>query len=274
MCCVVTHRQAASAPQRMVLTHPAPLPPTPPGTHAAAAQDATGAWRQIWLDDEASLVPKYGLAASAGLLGVGIWTANYLPYRDPWLAPRAAAMWAALRSGFALYGSTSPIPTASRTASASQVSQTPLPNSTGLRCGFAWGRCTGGQCCSQYGYCGADSVRRTRRRRCAPLPPPTHPLLRQTFCGSACDPRFGLCASPTPTATASCVPGLAGPCPTAATAASSSSSSSAGPSSTDVAGVAVGAAVLGVALLALLYCACCRRKPAPPSPPPEVKSAA
>lgn len=43
-----------------------------------ARQDATtGAWTETYYDDPSTLAPKYGLAASRGLAGVGIWALGY-----------------------------------------------------------------------------------------------------------------------------------------------------------------------------------------------------
>lgn len=115
-------------------------------------QDSAGAWHQLWFDDEDTLRPKYALASAAGLLGVSAWAANYLPYGDLWLAPRAAAMWIAV-SDFYFAGSVSATMT---------PSPSPLPTSTNGQCGAVWGHCPPGLCCSLYGFCGIGEVRARR----------------------------------------------------------------------------------------------------------------
>lgn len=120
-------------------------------------QNATNGWHQLWFDDEVTLTPKYALAANASLHGVGIWTANYLPYDDPWLSARVGPMWGSLRSYF-YTGSMTSVPTQTASVSNSPRTPSPLPTSTNGQCGFVMGRCTAGLCCSAYGFCGSGQV--------------------------------------------------------------------------------------------------------------------
>jgi hypothetical protein len=140
--------------------------PHQPSTLWLHPQDILGQWHQIWFDDEATLSVKYGLAASRGLRGVGVWAVNYLPYGDPWLGDRAESMWAVL-AAYAILGSQSRsgTPTPSRTASSTRtpVSQSPVPSlvvSANNLCGAeVLQRCPGSTlCCSQFGFCGAGAV--------------------------------------------------------------------------------------------------------------------
>ena len=59
----------------------------------------TGAVRQIWFDDAASLAPRYAVAVAAGLRGIAVWNVDYLDVTSAAgtaAARRAAEMWAAL----------------------------------------------------------------------------------------------------------------------------------------------------------------------------------
>ena len=212
------------------------------------------------------------MARNLSLLGVGMWSASFLPYSDPWLAPRAKPMWQALQD-YRFFGSASTAPTQSPSPSSSPATPSPIPTSTNGRCGLAYGFCPNAECCSEFGYCGVSDVSLCNAT--------SHPALEynynlclalalalQTFCGVFCQSKFGVCRpsnSPAP----SCVPTVNATanitCGASASRApmtgsgvvSSSSSSSSGPSSSELAGVAVGAVVLGIAALLLLYCCLC-----------------
>jgi spore germination protein YaaH len=60
--------------------------------------DATKQMHQVWYDDSLSLKIKTGIAKSAMMRGVGMWTGDFVAYQSD---PRSAAeFWAAMQNFF------------------------------------------------------------------------------------------------------------------------------------------------------------------------------
>jgi hypothetical protein len=95
---------SADRPRRLTLPYHQPFLLNPaPLTPPAHPPDP-----QVWFDDPASLLPKYQIAADAGLAGVGFWNLDCLAHgsADPLEQHQTQEMWDTVRR--ALY----PVPAA------------------------------------------------------------------------------------------------------------------------------------------------------------------